>query len=165
MMITRLSRSRLLYYQAVQNRAVACSLYPSIQFPVSKQFVSQRSASTTTSPKLPLTAFSPIRSEEEFLQWGQKYILILLATHVSSDRFLASTPGTVKAGKEFDQDSKVLTELCQTQVNYWHRVNPLTNEQIEGVKQIAKLAIVHRNQSSHGFFHILVRGAFQLLRR
>ena len=82
-------------------------------------------------------------------------------SHFSADRGLTLTPGVLTTGSEFDEDSTALTDLCQKQVNYWHNVNPLTDEQISGVKKIAKLAILHRNKGSLGFVYILHKGVLR----
>ena len=61
-------------------------------------------------------------------------------------------------GKKRDDDTEALTNLCQKQINYWHKIYPLTDEQISGVKQIAKLAILYRNIRSSSFLEILQKG-------
>jgi hypothetical protein len=76
-------------------------------------------------------------------------------SHYSSERDFPLTPGARQPGKEFDEHTQKLTDLCQKQVNYWHKVDPLTDEQISGIKQIAKLAILHRSKSSLSFVNIL----------
>jgi len=63
-------------------------------------------------------------------------------------------------GKKRDDDTKALTNLCQKQVNYWHNIYPLTDEQISGLKQIARLAILYRNVRSSSFLEILQKGMF-----
>ena len=81
-----------------------------------------------------------------------------LHSHYSSERDFPLTPSARKPGKEFDEYTQKLTDVCQKQVNHWHKVNPLTDEQISGVKQIAKLAILHRSKGSLGFVNILHEG-------
>ena len=63
-------------------------------------------------------------------------------------------------GTKRDDDTEALTNLCQKQVNYWHKVCPLTDEQISGIKQIARLAILYRNVRSSIFLEILQKGTF-----
>ena len=63
-------------------------------------------------------------------------------------------------GKKRDDDTEALINLCQKQVNYWHKIYPLTDDEISGVKKIAKLAILYRQLGSLGFLEILRKGMF-----
>lgn len=63
-----------------------------------------------------------------------------------------------KFAQEWEADTDDLTNLCQKQVNYWNSQNPLSNDQAELVKKIAKLAILLRCKDAIDFVNALHKG-------
>jgi hypothetical protein len=63
-----------------------------------------------------------------------------------------------KSGREFEAETDALTDLCQTQVNYWHSESPMTDDQISVVKKIAKITILQRHRGSIAFVNLLKKG-------
>ena len=64
-----------------------------------------------------------------------------------------------KSPDESKVDTEALIHLCQKQVNYWHTAHTvLSDERIEAVKKIAKLAILNRNRGIKEFVNILHKG-------
>jgi hypothetical protein len=60
--------------------------------------------------------------------------------------------------KEWEADTESLTSLCQKQVNFWNSQKPLSKEEIDSIKKIAKLAILHRSKGNMTFVNILHKG-------
>jgi hypothetical protein len=68
-----------------------------------------------------------------------------------------------KSQKQWEADTDALTSLCQKQVNLWNSQNPLSKDEIESVKKIAKFAILHRSKGNLAFVNVLSKGSASLM--
>jgi hypothetical protein len=64
-----------------------------------------------------------------------------------------------KSKEEFESITKRLTTLCQKQVNFWHGLAALTDNEIEAIKKIGKLSILSRDKTSTQFISLLDKGS------
>jgi len=60
---------------------------------------------------------------------------------------------------EMKEATEALTDLCQKQVNHWNLKNPMTPEQIQSIKKIAKISILTRSQRPLTFVVALQQGS------
>jgi len=70
-----------------------------------------------------------------------------------------------KSEKEFVNETQELTTLVEQQVNHWHRLNPLSKDQIAAVQKLTKLALLCRNMSSLAFVNTLDQGPAHIVLR
>src|SRR5579859_4133852 len=90
-----------------------------------------------------------------FLLHGKRSISLPFSLKCSSGE------DDARSTKGWEAETEGLTTLCQKQVNFWNTQNPLSNDQIDSVKKIAKLAILHRSKSNLDFVNVLSKGIFE----
>jgi len=67
-------------------------------------------------------------------------------------------PRVEQSTEDFQVSTQRLTALCQKQVNFWHDLSALTDNEIAGVKKIGKISILYRNKNSIQFIDNLDKG-------
>jgi hypothetical protein len=65
---------------------------------------------------------------------------------------------SAKSPEEFESITKRLTTLCQKQVNFWHGLAALTDNEIAAIKKVGKLAILSRDKTTIEFISLLGKG-------
>jgi len=92
---------------------------------------------------------------------GSKIHRLLGLSNGSSDRGMSRLE---RSTEDFQVGTQRLTALCQKQVNFWHDLSALTDDEIAGVKKIGKISILYRNKNSIQFIDYLDKGNRSIIR-
>jgi hypothetical protein len=83
---------------------------------------------------------------------GQQVLPFTRRSNSSSDA------GWKPSQAHFPTETEALTQLCQTQINYWHSKSPLSKEQISQIMKYAKRTIMTRKRDSLDFIRDMNHG-------